>query len=207
MFHFEETSMNLIVNLRRSIGLAAAALALAGCAAMSPGATPIGDPGFGFALWSPGRTDNAQLETRYAGKNPKNANCVGENLSPALAWARAPAATRSFVILMDDQSGRAGLGVNHWVAYGIAPEANGLPEGAAVAAPAGFSAGKNSLGMPYLGPCPPRGNAPQHYVYTLIATSLEAGALPPGLDKAAVLEALKGGKALGAASLVLRFNH
>jgi hypothetical protein len=28
-----------------------------------------------------------------------------------------------------------------------------------------------------------------------------------GLDKAAVLEALKGGKALGAASLVLRFNH
>ncbi len=85
--------------------------------------------------------------------------------------------------------------------------ANGLPEAAAVAAPAGFSAGKNSLGMPYLGPCPPRGIAPQHYVYTLIATSVEAGALRPGLDKAAVLEALKGGKALGAASLVLRFNH
>ena len=198
--------MNLIVNLRRSIGLAAAALVLAGCASMSPGAAPVGDPGFGFALWSPGRADNAQLETRYAGKNPNNANCVGENLSPALAWARAPAATRSFVILMDDQAGRAGLGVNHWVAYGIAPEANGLPEAAAVAAP-GFSAGKNSLGMPYLGPCPPRGNAPQHYVYTLIATSLEAGALPPGLDKAAVLEALKDGKTLGAASLVLRFNH
>lgn len=39
--------------------------------------------------------------------------------------------------------------------------------------------------MPYLGPCP----------------------LPPGLDKAAVLDALKGGKALGAASLLLRFNH
>ena len=197
--------MNLIVNLRRSVGLAAAALALAGCASMST--APVGDPGFGFALWSPGRADNAQLETRYAGKNPNNANCVGENLSPALAWARAPTATRSFVILMDDQAGRAGLGVNHWVAYGIAPEANGLPEAAAVAAPAGFSAGKNSLGMPYLGPCPPRGNAPQHYVFTLIATSLEAGALPPGLDKAAVLETLKGGKALGAASLVLRFNH
>jgi Raf kinase inhibitor-like YbhB/YbcL family protein len=207
MFPLEETSMNLIVNLRRSIALAAAALALAGCAPMSPGAVPVGDPGFGFALWSPGRADNAQLATRYAGKNPNNANCVGENLSPALAWARAPAATRSFVVLMDDQAGRAGLGVNHWVAYGIAPEANGLPEAAAVAAPAGFSAGKNSLGIPYLGPCPPRGNAPQHYVYTLIATSLEAAALPPGLDKAAVLEALKGGKALGAASLVLRFNH
>jgi len=200
--------MRLIAHPRHGIALAAAlTLALAGCTAMSPGAAPVGDPGFGFALWSPGRADNAPLETRYAGKNPANANCVGENLSPALAWARAPAATRSFVVLMDDQAGRAGLGVNHWVAYGIAPDAKGLPEAAAVAAPAGFSAGKNSLGMPYLGPCPPRGNAPQHYVFTLIATSLDAGALPPGLDKAAVLEALKGGKALGAASLVLRFNH
>lgn len=199
--------MNLVVRVRRSIGVAAVSLALAGCASMSPGAAPAGDPGFGFALWSPGRADNALLETRYAGKNPNNPNCVGENVSPALAWARAPAATRSFVILMDDQAGRAGLGVNHWVAYGIAPTANGLPEGAAVAAPAGFVAGKNTPGMPYLGPCPPRGNAPQHYVFTLIATSLEPGALPPGLDKAAVLEALKGGKALGAASLVLRFNH
>lgn len=61
--------------------------------------------------------------------------------------------------------------------------------------------------MPYLGPCPPRGNAPQHYVFTLVATTLEPGALPPGLDKAAVLDALKGGKALGAASVVLRFHH
>jgi Raf kinase inhibitor-like YbhB/YbcL family protein len=207
MFHLEETFMNPIVNLRRRIGLVAAALALAGCASTPPGAAPVGDPGFGFALWSPGRADNARFETRFAGKNPNNPNCVGENVSPALAWARAPAATRSFVILMDDQAGRLGLGVNHWVAYGIEPQANRLPEAAAVAAPAGFIAGKNSLGMPYLGPCPPRGNAPQHYVFTLIATSLEAGALPPGLDKAAVLEALRGGKTLAAASLVLRFNH
>ncbi len=199
--------MSLIVNLRHSISLAAAAFVLAGCASISPGAAKVGDPGFGFALWSPGRADNAQLDTRYAGKSPNNANCVGENVSPALAWARAPAATRSYVILMDDQAGRVGLGVNHWVAYGIAPGANGLPEGAADAAPAGFMPGKNSVGRPYLGPCPPRGNAPQHYVFTLIATSLEADALPPGLDKNAVLEALKGGKTLGAASLVLRFNH
>ena len=51
--------MRPIVNLRHRIGLTAASLALAGCASMSPGAAPIGDPGFGFALWSPGRADNA----------------------------------------------------------------------------------------------------------------------------------------------------
>jgi Raf kinase inhibitor-like YbhB/YbcL family protein len=188
----------------RGLLLAAVAVLATACATPSPG----GDPGHqGFSLWSPGRVDNALLDTRYGGKNPANANCPGENLSPALAWERAPSATRSFVILMDDQAGRAGLGVNHWVGYGIKANASGLPEGAALAAPATFTVGKNSLGMAYLGPCPPRGNAPQHYVYTLIATSIEAEALPPGLDKAAVLDALKGGKALGAASLVLRFNH
>jgi Raf kinase inhibitor-like YbhB/YbcL family protein len=188
----------------RGLFLAAVAVLVAACATPPTG----GDPGHkGFSLWSPGRADNALLDTQYGGKNPANANCPGDNISPALAWARAPAATRSFVILMDDQAGRAGLGVNHWVGYGIKADASGLPEGMALAAPAAFTVGKNSLGLPYLGPCPPRGNAPQHYVYTLIATTLDAGALPPGLDKAAVLDALKGGKALGAASVVLRFNH
>jgi Raf kinase inhibitor-like YbhB/YbcL family protein len=195
--------MNASLTLRGLL-LAAVAMLASACATPPSG----GDPGHkGFSLWSPGRADNAMLDTKHGGKNPANANCPGENISPALAWGRAPAATRSFVILMDDQAGRAGLGVNHWLAYGIKADASGLPEGAALAAPSALRAGKNSLGMPYLGPCPPRGNAPQHYVFTLIATSLEADALPPGLDKAAVLDALKGGKALGAASLVLRFNH
>ncbi|HEU4459656.1 MAG TPA: YbhB/YbcL family Raf kinase inhibitor-like protein [Methylibium sp.] len=189
-----------------SLVLLAATLA-AGCAGTA-GRGASGDPGHkGFSLWSPGRADNAMFEAREAGKNPSNANCTGENLLPPLAWARAPAATKSFVILMDDQAGRAGLGVNHWVAYGIRAEVSALAAGANLATPLPFIAGKNSLGLVYLGPCPPRGNAPQHYVFTLIATSLEPEALPPGLDKAAVLDALKGGKALGAASLVLRFNQ
>lgn len=191
------------LTLRSSL-LAAVALLATACATPPTG----GDPEHkGFSLWSPGRVDNALLDTKYGGKNPANANCPGENISPELAWARAPSATRSYVILMDDQAGRAGLGVNHWVGYGIKANASGLPEGAALAVPAAFTVGKSTPGMPYLGPCPPRGNAPQHYVFTLIATSLEPEALPPGLDKAAVLDALKGGKALGAASLVLRFNH
>lgn len=202
--------MHPIPRLQRALqqlAAAAVALALAACASTAPEA-PAGDPGHaGFSLWSPGRADNAFFDPRHAGKNPNNANCTGENVSPALAWARAPAATRSFVILMDDQAGRAGLGVNHWVAYGIRADAKGLAEGASLASPLPFVAGRNSLGLAYLGPCPPRGNAPQHYVYTLIATSLEPDALAPGLDRAAVLEALKGGKALGAASLVLRFRQ
>ncbi len=178
---------------------------LLGACAQMP--APVADPAQGFTLTSPGRADNAMLARPYAGKNPANPNCVGDNVSPPLAWMRAPAGTKSFAIVMDDQAGRAGLGVNHWTAYGIAANTTGFAEGEASTGSTGFAFGKNTLGATaYLGPCPPKGNAPQHYVYTLIATSLEPGALAPGLSKPELLEALRG-KTLGAASLVLRFAH
>ncbi len=177
--------------------------ALTACAGLSgPAAEPART---GFSLTSPGRADNAMLTQPFGGKYAANPNCAGENVSPALAWARVPTGTRSLAILVDDQAGRAGLGVTHWVAYGIAPELGGFAEGEASAPSTKFVFGRNSLGaQAFLGPCPPRGNAPQHFVYTLIATSLEPSALVPGLTKAQMLEALNG-KTLAAASLVLRF--
>ena len=185
--------------------------ALAGCGLLLACAAPMTGSHeaarTGFTLESPGHADNAMLARRYAGKNPANPNCLGDNVSPALAWARAPAGTKSFAIIMDDQAGRAGLGVSHWVAYGMAATLSGLAEGDASAPSTQFVAGKNSVGFDmYLGPCPPRGNAPQHYVFTLIATTLEPDALKPGLNKAELLDALKG-KAIGAASLVQRYAH
>lgn len=175
---------------------------LSACSSLSSQTTTTG-----FTLSTPGRTDNAMLTRPYAGKNPKNPNCLGENITPALSWVHAPAGTRSFAIVMDDQAGRAGLGVSHWVAYGLAPTVSELAEGEASAPSSKLVMGKNTLDMSgYLGPCPPRGNAPQHYVYTLIATSIAPDALPPGLNKAELMSALQG-KALGAASLVLRYAH
>lgn len=194
----------LTSSVRRLSAVACGLAVLAGCAGTPPAPEAISPTA--FTLRSPGRADNALLTRPYAGQNPANPNCVGENRSPALTWANVPAGTRSLAVLMDDQAGRAGLGVNHWVAYGIPADVTALAEGEATAAAARFAAGKNTLGMAYLGPCPPRGNAPQHYVYTLIATTLEPDALPPGLTKAQLLEALAG-KTRGAASLVLRFAH
>ncbi|MDE2418810.1 MAG: YbhB/YbcL family Raf kinase inhibitor-like protein [Burkholderiales bacterium] len=160
-----------------------------------------------FTLSSPGRTDNDMLAKPFAGKNPSNANCVGDNISPALSWGRVPAGTRSLAIVMDDQAGRAGLGVSHWIVYGIDPSISGLAEGEASGSSGRFLTGKNTIGVQgYLGPCPPKGNAPQHYVFTLIATTLPANTLQAGLTKVELLDALKG-KTLAAASFVLRFAH
>lgn len=182
--------------------LLASLLALAGCATLDPVSPPTA-----FRLGSPELADNAVLAPRHAGNFQKNPNCTGQNVSPPLAWSNAPQKTRSFVLLMDDQAGRAGLGVSHVVLYGIPASLASLAEGELGAPPqAGrFVPGRSTVGIPYLGPCPPRGNALQHYVFTLIATDLEPSALAAGLTKAEVLKALEGGRALGAASFVVRF--
>src|SRR5262245_52591536 len=176
-------------------------LALAACASTQDG------PSTAFRLTSPGNPDNAMMQPKNAGNFAKNPNCTGQNVSPPLAWVNAPDKTRSFAIIWDDQAGRAGLGVSHAVIYGIPANVTSFAEGALGGAPAGgqFVPGKNTLGMHWLGPCSPKGNAPQHYVMTIIATTVEPGELPAGLTKPELLKALEGGKALRAASLALRF--
>jgi hypothetical protein len=177
---------------------------LSACATHEPAAPPAA-----FRMSSPGMPDNAIFARKHAGNFQKNPNCVGDNVSPALVWMNAPEKTRSFVLLVDDQAGRAGLGVSHAVIYGVPVGVTSLAEGE-LGAPPGqgrFVSGKNIVGQTYLGPCPPRGSALQHYVFTLIATDVDPAALPPGLTKDDVLKALQGGRALAAASLVFRYAH
>jgi Raf kinase inhibitor-like YbhB/YbcL family protein len=186
----------------KALASSLAVLALAGCAAMEPQVPPAA-----FYLSSPQFADNAMLAPQNAGNFAKNPNCTGKNVSPALQWRNAPPNTRSFVLIWDDQAGRFGLGVSHSVVYGIPASVTSFAEGELAAAPmAGkFVAGRNTLGMHWLGPCPPKGNAPQHYVMTLIATTLAPTDLPPGMTRAEVLKALEGGKSVRAASMVFRF--
>jgi len=186
----------------KKLAAAISLVLLAACATQS-----VEGPPTAFRLTAPGSFDNAMLPPKSAGNFAKNPNCTGQNVSPELAWSNAPEKTKSFAIIWDDQAGRAGLGVSHAVIYGIPANVTSFPEGALGGAPSGnqFVAGKNTLGMHWLGPCSPKGNAPQHYVMTLIATDLEPNALQPGLTKPELLKALEGGHALRAASHVFRF--
>ena len=176
-------------------------LALAACASMQASEGPSN----AFRLTSPGMPDNSRLPAKAAGDFAKNPNCTGQNVSPALSWSNAPEKTRSYAIIWDDQAGRTGLGVSHALIYGIPASTTSFPEGALSGNANGFVPGKNTVGTHWLGPCPPKGNAPQHYVMTIIATDLEPNALQAGLTKAELLKALEGGKALRAASLSFRF--
>jgi Raf kinase inhibitor-like YbhB/YbcL family protein len=186
--------------MKRLIGCVLAAGGMALCAGQPARAA---DP---FMLSSPAFADNAPLATKNAGNNKSNPNCVGENVSPPLRWANPPAGTKSFAILMFDPEGRLGLGVSHWVAYGIPASVTGFAEGEVSQPSDKYVGGKSTMGLAnYFGPCTPPGDW-HHYTFTLIATDLEPKALQPGMTRDELLAALAG-HAKGGAGLIVRFKH
>jgi hypothetical protein len=82
-----------------------------------------------FTITSSSFKDGERLPTKMAGNNKQNPNCVGDNVSPALSWSNPPAGTKSYALIMYDPEGRGGLGVVHWVAYGIPTSVTGFAEG------------------------------------------------------------------------------
>ena len=194
----------MIKTLALAAAMATAVAALSGCTSMGMGADDPYPPN-AFRLYSPTMADNAIMARKHAGDAKDNASCIGQNVSVPLAWKNASPKTRSFALLMDDQAGQGGLGVSHWVAYGIPANVTSFDEGETTGASPKYVGGTSTRKMAtYFGPCTPKGNAPQHYVFTMIATDLEPKALQAGLTRPQLLDALRG-HTVGAASLVLRF--
>jgi Raf kinase inhibitor-like YbhB/YbcL family protein len=180
-----------------------AALGLGGCAMMGPPST--GDNV--FSLTSSAFKDGRMLEKKNAGNNPKNPNCIGENVSPPLSWSNPPAGTRSYALTMVDPEGRQGLGVNHWVAYGIPTSVTGFAEGEVSQLGDKYVGGKSTQGLGYyFGPCTPPATGMHHYTFTLIATDLDPKELPPGLAREELVTKLQG-HTKGAAGLVGLFGR
>lgn len=148
-------------------------------AAFGAAATP-------FALTSTTFKDGQLMPQKVANMNAPgtanpNPNCVGQNVSPQLSWSGAPQGTKSFAVTMVDPEGRGGLGVFHWVAYGIPPDVTSFAEGEVGKATEKYVGGKSTQGVGfYSGPCTPPGS-PHHYTFKVIATDLEPKDLAPGL--------------------------
>jgi Raf kinase inhibitor-like YbhB/YbcL family protein len=191
----------------RSGNLAIAIAIAATCGVASTGTAAAADEPKPFELSAPGFSDGAMLPKKFAGANPTNKNCDGENISPALNWSNAPANTKSFAIVFQDTTGRAPLGVIHWLAYDIPASKTGLKEGEASAPSDEFKGGKSTIGQQvYFGPCPPLGDKPHPYIFTLIATDLAPGTLTAGMTRDELGAALNG-HSLGATGLISRYGH
>ena len=106
----------------------------------------------------------------------KGMGCTGDNISPALNWTGAPAGTKSFAVTAYDPDAPTGSGWWHWVMYNIPASATGLAAGAGNGrgAPSGSTEGLTDFGSKgYGGPCPPAGDKPHHYHFTVFALKVD----------------------------------
>jgi len=153
-----------------------------------------------FTLTSPGLADNATLDSRHAASAQ---DCGGKNVSLPLAWSNAPSGTKSFAVTLFDPDGARGLGIVHWILYGIPAATTALAEGGP--APTGSIGGINRTGKDgYYGPCPPHGDAPHHYVVQVYSLDIDANSLPAALNRDALIAAMKG-HVLASSSMVVRY--
>jgi Raf kinase inhibitor-like YbhB/YbcL family protein len=117
--------------------------------------------------------------------------CTGQNISPALSWKGAPAGTKSFAITVYDPDAPTGSGWWHWMVYNIPATVTSLPAGAGDKArkllPAAAMEGPTDFGTAgYGGPCPPAGDKPHRYIFTVYALKTEKLDIPAGATSALV---------------------
>lgn len=116
--------------------------------------------------------------------------CAGGNNSPHLKWSEIPPGTKSFAVTCFDPDAPTGSGFWHWVVVNIPANVTELPIGAgnpsAGKLPAGALQVRTDFGKPgYGGPCPPQGDHPHRYLFTVHAVSMDA--LPVTADTSAAV--------------------
>lgn len=138
--------------------------------------------------------------------------CHGGNKSPALQWSGAPAGTKSFVVtLFDGDVHDTPSGWWHWVLYDVPMNVDKLAMGAgaehSTLLPGGALQGRTDLGTDaYHGPCPDKGDAPHHYVFTIYAVDVAKLPVPPEASGSMVTSTAQG-HLLGKAVLIARYGR
>jgi Raf kinase inhibitor-like YbhB/YbcL family protein len=162
----------------------------------------------GFKLESPDVSAKAPIAEKHVFKG---FGCDGGNVSPALAWSNAPKDTKSFAVTVYDPDAPTGSGWWHWVVFNLPAATASLPEGAGDPAagklPAGAVQGRTDYGKSgWGGPCPPKGDKPHHYVFTVFALKVDKLDLDENSPAAMVGYNLNA-NALGKASFTAKYGR
>jgi Raf kinase inhibitor-like YbhB/YbcL family protein len=159
-----------------------------------------------FHLSSPDIKPRATLAEKFVFNG---FGCTGGNVSPALHWTGAPAGTKSFVVTVYDPDAPTGSGWWHWVLYNIPASVTSLPEGAGTPGkePPGSAQAVTDFGAPgFGGACPPKGDKPHRYVFTVYALKVEKLDVPANASPALIGFATHANM-LGKASFTARYGR
>jgi Raf kinase inhibitor-like YbhB/YbcL family protein len=125
----------------------------------------------GFRLSSPEIKINRTIPKRF---EFNGFGCSGENKSPALKWSGAPKDTKGFAVTVYDPDAPTGSGWWHWVVINIPADVTELPSDAgalnSTTLPKGAMQMRSDYGTAaWGGTCPPKGDKPHRYIFTVYA--------------------------------------
>jgi Raf kinase inhibitor-like YbhB/YbcL family protein len=137
--------------------------------------------------------------------------CSGENRSPALQWSGAPAGTKSFALTVYDPDAPTGSGWWHWSVINLPASVTALPADAGAVGGAKLPPGASPVRIDYGvagwgGVCPPQGDKPHRYIFTVHALKTPHLDLPADAT-AALAGYMINANALGKASFVARYGR
>ena len=108
-----------------------------------------------FTLSSPDIAPGSTIDQRF---EFDSFGCSGANQSPVLRWSGEPAGTKGFALNVYDPDAPTGSGFWHWVLIDL---------------PAGARQIRNDYGIyAWGGLCPPPGDKPHRYIFTVHALSV-----------------------------------
>ncbi len=161
----------------------------------------------GFMLSSP--------DIKAGGTMPKSFEfngfgCAGDNKSPALQWSGAPKNTKAFAVTMYDPDAPTGSGWWHWMAINIPADVTSLAANAGAVGganlPAGATHARIDFGVAgWGGTCPPQGDKPHRYIFTVYALKDKLGV--PADATAALTGYMINGNSLGKASFTAKYGR
>jgi len=124
---------------------------------------------------------------------PSDFTCVGDDVSPPLAWTGVPAGTAELAVVVRDPDAD---GFIHWVIAGLSPDLGGVARGNP---PSQAVEELNDFGRQgWSGPCPPSGT--HNYDFRIYALDEPSG-LAAGADGARAAEQLESATVLASAAL------
>lgn len=127
-----------------------------------------------FTVTSPDYVEGEAIDLKHVFNG---FGCIGENVSPEIAWSGAPEETKSFAVTVYDPDAPTGSGWWHWVVFNIPASMDELAQGASNSdlLPATAVESRTDYGTTgYGGPCPPEGDDPHKYIITVHALDVEA---------------------------------
>ncbi|WP_027712878.1 YbhB/YbcL family Raf kinase inhibitor-like protein [Dickeya chrysanthemi] len=115
--------------------------------------------------------------------------CSGQNQSPALNWRGAPAGTQSFAVTVYDPDAPTGSGWWHWMVVNIPANLAGLAVNAGEIGGKRLPAGASQVRIDYGvaawgGGCPPAGDKPHRYIFTVYALKTKTLDVPQDANPA-----------------------